>query len=139
MSSGKIEQATRLREQADQLWTEAKGEERKRIAGLREDLKKADRAFDVAYGTKKKTKRSSESPEAKVSSNPLMDEEVARIYERGLQMGITDAKSLKAFLDPQLKRRIAMVNKVVDAWGNAGSDARSTSEKFLAFFKSFKK
>jgi hypothetical protein len=68
-----------------------------------------------------------------------MDEEVARIYERGLQMGITDAKSLKAFLDPQLKRRIAMVNKVVDAWGNAGSDARSTSEKFLAFFKSFKK
>ena len=139
MSSGKIEQAARLREQADQLWAEAKDDERKRIAGLREELRKAERAFDEVYRIKKKPSRSAESAEAKVSSNPLMDEEVVRIYEQGLQAGITDAKSLKAFLDPQLKRKIAMVNKVLDAWGNAGSDARSSPEKFVAFFKSFKK
>ena len=142
MTSGKIEQVKKLREQANQLLAEVRDEEIKRIAAMREDLKKAERDFDKTYGirTKSKKPRSGQGrAEAKVSANPLMDEEIIRIYESGLRLGVTDAKSLQSFLDPQLKRKITVVNKVVDAWNNASDDARSSPEKFVAFFKSSRK
>jgi DNA-binding transcriptional regulator YiaG len=139
MASGKIEQAKKLREQADQLLAEAKEEEQKRINALREELKKAENDFNKTYGitTRAKRARKVKVPrQVKASSNPLMDEEIIRIYENGLKQGTTDIKMLKAFLDPQLKRRSTILNKVVEAWGNADREAKSKSENFVAFFKS---
>jgi len=114
MASGKIEQAKKLREQADQLLAEAKEEEQKRINALREELKKAENDFNKTYGitTRAKRARKVKVPrQVKASSNPLMDEEIIRIYENGLKQGTTDIKMLKAFLDPQLKRRSTILKQ----------------------------
>jgi hypothetical protein len=139
MSSGKMEQANKLRKESDQLIGEVKEEEHKRIEALRVELKKAEHDFDKAYGSAKAHKGTgkAKSPaKAKRTSNPLMDEEIVRIYENGLQRGITDFKLLKAFLDPQLKRQPAAIHTIVEAWENAGGDAKSSSDKFIAFVRS---
>ena len=139
MSSGKIEQANRLRDQSDQLVAEVKEEDKKRIKGMRDELKKAERDFNKTYGIKPKPKsaKKGKAPEkSKASSNPLMDEEILRIYENGLQRGITDVRLLQGFLDPQLKRQVGVINKVVEAWNMADRDERSSAGKFLSFLKS---
>jgi hypothetical protein len=138
MANGKIEQAKNLREQADQLLVEVKEEEKKKIDVLREELKKAEKVFKETYGTAAKPRKGSKakgSGGVKPSSNPLMDEEIIRIYENGLKKGITDIKTLKTFLDPQLKRRITILNEVVEAWEHATRDVKSNPEKFVDFFK----
>jgi hypothetical protein len=139
MANGKIEQAKKLRDQANQLVAEVKAEERKRIDGLRKELKKAESDFNSTYGISTgpgNARKAKGAGDPKVTSNPLMDEEVIRIYEHGLTRGITDTKTLKTFLDPQLRRKSTVLNKVVEAWGNADRDAKSTPERFVAFLAS---